>query len=293
MAYTNNPQAPKVRRDAAFFAVRHGVRVAARRFGVSPGTITKWVKRARKIGYHPIPTKSPRPKKHPKTLSKKKVDAIVLTRQKVKRSAEVVHAILLEQGIEVSLSSVKRTLDRHHLIKKRSPWKRYHPPSDRPLADHPGALVQADTIHLMRSDGTRIYIFTLIDLYSRWAHAWATERVNTRTALLFVKRAQRLAPFLFECIQTDHGPEFSASFTDRVSMRHRHSRVRKPNDNAHVERFNRTIQTELVHKLPVDVYALNKKLPEYLKWYNGERHHFGLKLKKPDQILEECFQAID
>jgi len=45
MAYTNNPQAPKVRRDAALFAKRHGIRTAARRFGVSPGTITKWVKK--------------------------------------------------------------------------------------------------------------------------------------------------------------------------------------------------------------------------------------------------------
>ena len=291
--YTSNERMPKLRRDAALFAKKHGVRAAARHFGFSPGAIHVWVKKMAKRGYGEIPTRSSRPRNHPHALSGKIVDTIVKTRVEVRRSAEVIHAILAERGVEVSLSSVKRTLDRHHLIKKRSPWKRYHPPSDRPIADRPGVLVQADTIHLMRSDGTRIYIFTLVDLYSRWAYAWATERVNTRTALLFVKRAQKLAPFLFDCIQTDHGPEFSSFFTERVSIRHRHSRVRKPNDNAHVERFNRTIQAELVRALPVDVYAINKKLPEYLTWYNGKRHHFGLKLKTPKQILAGCSQGID
>ena len=55
MAYTINPQAPKVCRDAVVFANKHGVSTAARRYGVSPGTISKWQKKARVIGLHPIP----------------------------------------------------------------------------------------------------------------------------------------------------------------------------------------------------------------------------------------------
>ncbi|PIP87431.1 hypothetical protein COW81_00150, partial [Candidatus Campbellbacteria bacterium CG22_combo_CG10-13_8_21_14_all_36_13] len=40
--YTNNPNIPKVRRDAAQMVRRgYGVRLVARRYGVSPGTITK------------------------------------------------------------------------------------------------------------------------------------------------------------------------------------------------------------------------------------------------------------
>ena len=66
---------------------------------------------------------------------------------------------------------MKRTLDRGGLLKKRSPWKRYHPPVARPLPERPGALVQLDTIHTMQSEKKRMYTFTLIDVRSRFAHA--------------------------------------------------------------------------------------------------------------------------
>ena len=129
MAYTIDPHAPRVRRDAAAFAKKYGVRTAARRYGVSPGTVTKWMQKAKKLGEHPIPTKSSRPKRHPQQLSDELVWKIFHTRLSVNRSAEVVHAILKEKGVTVSLSSVKRTLDRTGLLKKRSPYGHLEPAS--------------------------------------------------------------------------------------------------------------------------------------------------------------------
>ena len=105
MAYTNNPQAPKVRRDAAAFVKKHGVRTAARRYGISPGTITKWMQKAKVLGEHPIPTGSSRPKHHPHQLSEELVWKIFHTRLKSKRSSEVIHQILKEEDMVVSLSS--------------------------------------------------------------------------------------------------------------------------------------------------------------------------------------------
>lgn len=218
---------------------------------------------------------------------------IVGKRLKLKRSAEVIHRALTEEGVVVSLSSVKRTLDRHHLIRKRSPWKRWHVPSLRPAANHPGALVQADTVHLAVHGKTELYVYTLIDLHSRWAYAWCSKKANARTSLLFLKRAQVAAPFLFECIQTDNGSEWSTHFTERVLVRHRHSRVRRSNDNAHVERFNRTLREECLDMLPVDRAVINRALPKYLGHYVHSRHHFGLDLQTPLQFLSKCVQAID
>ncbi|MFW5887769.1 MAG: helix-turn-helix domain-containing protein [Bacteriovoracia bacterium] len=63
--YTNNKNMPKVRRDAVLFADKYGIRCAARHYGFSPSAISKWRKKAMKIGIHPIPTKSSRPKSHP------------------------------------------------------------------------------------------------------------------------------------------------------------------------------------------------------------------------------------
>lgn len=285
MAYTINPNAPRVRRDAVLFAEKHGVRTAARHYGVSPGTISKWSQKAKVIGLHPIPTRSSRPKTSPRALDTELVNKIIDKRLRINRSAEVVQKALSEEGVIVSLMSIKRTLDRGGYTKKRSPWKRYHPPTPRPYADAPGALVQADTVHLAIHGKTVLYIFTCIDVYSRWAYARCYSRANTRTASLFIKQAQVAAPFLFRCVQTDNGAEFSTHFTERIQIRHRHTRVRQSNDNAHIERFNRTLREECLDALPSNLSLINRQLPKYLKHYVETRHHFGLNLMKPIQLL--------
>jgi transposase InsO family protein len=251
------------------------------------------VRKAKVWGYQLIPTLSSKPKHHPRELKEELVQKIVAKRFELNRSSEVVHYALSEEGVVVSLSSVKRTLERHHLIRKRSPWKRWHTPSPRPSADHPGALVEVDTVHLAVQGKTVLYVFTLIDVHSRWAYARAYRKCNARTALQFVKQAQVAAPFLFDCIQTDNGSEFSTHFTERIGIRHRHTRVRQSNDNAHIERFNRTLREECLDALSIDLFVLNRAIPKYLERYNNERHHFGLDLKTPLAILTECVQAID
>jgi transposase InsO family protein len=286
MAYTKNPALPRVRRDAAEL-VRKGwsTREVARHFGYSQAAIVQWVKRSKDIGYRPIPTRSSKPKHHSHQLSKEVVRKIIEKRLELKRSAEVIYCVLKEEGVSVSISSVKRTLDRHNLLKKRSPWKRLHVSQPRPEAEKPGDLVQIDTVHLMRNDGTRVYVFTGLDVRTRFAHAWAFERANTRTALCFLRRMKKVAPFSLRMLQSDNGSEFSTSFTERAKIEHRHSRVRRPNDNAHLERFNRTIQDELLDSLPKDTRVINRNLPKWLRYYNEKRHHFGLNLQTPLQVI--------
>lgn len=295
MPYTTNPYLPRVRRDAADLVRRGwGVRQVARYIGVQPGTISKWVEKSKHYGYHPIPTLSSKPKHHPNQLSRELILKIMQKRLLIKRSAEVVQQELVNDGVAVSLSSVKRTMDRLGLLRKRSPWKKYHPPILRPNVEKQGDLVQIDTVHLLNTEGHRVYVFTLLDVYSRWAYARAYEKANTRIALRFLQRAQRLASFRFRILQSDHGSEFSQWFSERIQSVHRHSRVRRPNDNAHLERFNRTIQEECLHDVPKTVRDLNFAIKQYIPYYNEKRLHFGLKLQTPLQVLtSKCFQAID
>lgn len=294
MAYTTNPHLPRVRRDAADLVRRGwGVRQVARYVGVSPGTITKWVKKSIKVGFKPIPTLSSKPKHHPDQLSDELVWKIFHKRLAIKRCAEVVHGELINEGIQVSLSSVKRTLDRLGLLKKRSPWKRYRVPMIRPNVTKQGDLVQVDTIHLPVGGG-RIYVFTLLDVFSRWAYAKVYKHATAKTASRFLREAQQKSSFPFKVIQSDNGSEFGGWFTDHILAIHRHSRVRRPNDNAHLERFNRTIQEECLDKVERDQKKLNAAIKTYLKYYNEKRLHMGLKLKTPLQVLTtKCFQAID
>lgn len=284
---------PRVRRDAAEM-VRRGFskEEVGRRYGVGSSTICKWFKKSKKIGFHPIPTKSSKPHHHPKQLSDELVWKIFQTRIKNRRCAEVVHQELINQGIKVSLSSVKRTLDRHGLLKKRSPWKRYHPPVDRPYPLKAGDLVELDTIHLMISEKKRIYVFTLIDVYSRWVHAKCYEKMGSKICVSFLKEAQRKATFHFQMLQSDHGPEFGRYFLDRIQKDHRYTRIGKPNDNAHIERFNRTLQEECIDKVLTNPKSINCALKKYLRYYNYERLHLGLNLKTPNQFINNSVQAI-
>ena len=284
---------PRLRAKAVAMVRQEGRSVSevARYFGYTKGAVSKWCKKTPIAGAHEIPTRSSRPHTSPNILPEDVTDKIIAYKKKYKRCSEIIHRHLLNDGIKVCLNSVKRKLDDAGLIKKRNPWKRLHLSEKRPIPMNPGDLVMVDTIHLMLDEKTRIYVYTLIDVYSRWCFAWAVKRINTRRSTEFLRRAQAAAPFEFRCIQSDHGSEFSQHFTERIKILHRHSRVRRPNDNAHLERFNRTLQDECLRGLTTNVRIFNRELPRYLEYYNNERLHMGIEFKTPRSIISERFQA--
>lgn len=287
MAYTTNPHLPRIRKEAAQLLVRKGwsTRKVARHFGFNQSTIVRWFKKSKIYGYHNISTLSSRPKHHPKELKNDIVRKIIKLRLKTKRTSEVVHQELLNQGIKVSLNSVRRTIDRHGLMKKRGNLKRWHPPVERPKPEKPGDLVQIDTIHRMIDKKKRLYIFVVLDVYSRTAYAKAYARMSARTSIKFVNEAQHASAFHFEMLQSDHGPEFGTWFVSNMKKNHRYTRIGRPNDNAHIERFNLTLQEECLDKIPPDVRKINCALKKYLQYYNHERLHLGISLRPPMQLI--------
>lgn len=278
---------PKLRMEAVRLVKyrKWSTRQAARYTGFNQSAIVKWCKKDPTGGWRCIPTQSSRPNHHPKQLDDGVVQKIIAIRKKTKRTSEVVHQELLNQGVTVSLNSVRRTIDRHGLMKKRSPWKRYHPHIERPVPENPGVLVQLDTIHRMINEKKRLYVFVLLDVYSRWAYARAYEKMNGVASVRFVTQAQSYAPFHFAMLQSDHGPEFGKWFVSQIKKKHRYTRIGKPNDNAHIERFNRTLQEERLDGIPNEVNAINCGLKKYLRYYNHKRLHLGISLKTPMQFI--------
>lgn len=285
MAYTTNPQLPKVRQKALRM-LRNGysVRATARHFGFSPGTISKWSKRIGNLGDVPLETRSSRPKHSPKRIPHHVREIVGSKRKELGRSIEVVHFALKQEGLDISLSSVYRILRDQYLLKRKSPWKKFHRTCVRPKALLPGDLVQMDTIHIMTGKKSRIYVYSVIDVHSKVGYAWATKKISSGKSLEILRKVP--FPFQISCIQTDHGPEFGKYFTDRVGVIHRHSRIRKPNDNAHVERFNRTLQDECLNHVRNDVVQINRALKKYLHHYNNTRHHFSLEFRAPNDIFD-------
>src|SRR3989344_7491588 len=166
MPYTTNPHMPRVRRDAVNYAhAGRSIRDTARRFGVHPSTVLRWLRRAPRDGRILIATVPSTPHQSPRALDPELVRTIVAYRKQYHgRCAFFLHHMLQRDGVRVSLSSVKRTLVRNELT-KFSKWKKWHIYPPRPLPQAPGILVELDTIHDGPS-GAQLYIYTLLDVFS-------------------------------------------------------------------------------------------------------------------------------
>lgn len=288
MSYTTNPHLPRLRMQAAHLVIKQGwsTRRVARHTGFDHSTIVRWVSKARSSTKQTIPTEISRPRHHPHQLSSEIVTRILQLRAERRQCAEIIHHRLKQEGVVVSLSSVKRTLQRNGLT-RFSKWKKWHVYPERPMPEKPGILVEIDTmIDGLSQD--RLCAYALIDVCSRWVYAWPTIRTNSRLSTVIVKKAQTQAPFQFQMLQSDHGSEFSKWFTKVVNnqgISHRHTRVRRPTDNGHIERFMRTLQQECLNRTSRSLRSWQKAVPEFIHYYNTERPHMGLDMKTPMEVV--------
>lgn len=280
----------KVRRDAVnLVKYRHwSMRKVAIRFGVEPSTISRWCKHAYATGWHEIPTKSSRPHTSPNALSKEIVKKIIQKRIGRRRCGQHIYHELKREGVNVSLPSVQRTLDRLGFLQKRSLWKRPHDYTERPEVTRPGSLLETDTVHILLPDGSRLYVYTIIDLFSRWAYAEVVKKISSSESARFVTQVKSTAPFEMKMIQSDNGAEFQKMFQFRLyklGLTHRYSRVRQSNDQAHIERFNRTIQEECLDRTTQTLRDFRKAVKTFLPYYNNERIHMGINYKTPKEMI--------
>jgi transposase InsO family protein len=324
MAYSINPNLSKARQQAVLLVVKDRVPVSivARRFGVSRSTVYRWLKRWQEINEHRdgnwrkgirglnyykflIPTKSSRPHTSPNALPSEVIERTLDLRRQLKRCAEVVWHYLNLEGTKVSLSSVRRILARHHEYDRPKYDNKYYRKNiKRPPVTDLGDLVQTDTVHLLDPNyGTRKYIYTVIDLCSRMAYAKVSTRLSQLVAVETVLAAEQvfrtnysLKNFRFRVVQADNGSEFGYLFKDRLKahgMAVRHSRPYRSNDNAHVERFNRTLRHECIGQYMSGHYStgqVQSKLNAWLDYYNTERVHLSLQCQTPLQFARRVLR---
>ncbi len=320
MAYSINPHLPKARAIAMKLLIADGLpsAVVANKCGVHRCTIWRWKRKWDELNEHVqldnpnrpnrvyslanhlarcswrIPTLESAPHTSPHAISKAIVERVLALRAQLKRCAEVIwHHLRWTDGIRISLSSVNRILRRHHEYAgaRKNRVRRDNP--RRPIVTKPGELVQTDTIHYACSvSRRRRYVYTVIDLYTRMAYAEVHDYVRPGIAAGVIQSAQEAMGFCFAMVQADNGPEFSRYFEQalrRNNINVRHSRLGRPNDNAHIERFNRTIQEEcLGHYLDprIKTATIQKKITTYLDYYNTKRVHFGLQFRIPAEMLQ-------
>ena len=162
------------------------------------------------------------------------------------------------------------------------------------MAEYPGHCGSFDTVERI-IHGSRRYVITFTDVYSRFSLAWATTSHASLAAKEFFDLVTFLFPFPLVNVLTDNGSEFMKHFDDeirRIHLTHWHTYPKTPKMNAHCERFNRSIQEEYIDHHAGELLnptKFNAGLMKYLLWFNTERPHWGLKLKTPIQFININF----
>lgn len=305
----------KYKAKVLVFWEKHGLEAAMDAFPVKRATFFLWKKKFQEGGMEALNEK----KRAPKTTRKREWSLEI--RQKIREmresplhpnlGPEKIHPLLKTFCKEKNLKCPGiRTIARiieddpekmrifpqkiSHFgkVKKVDRTKVLRKPKDfKP--EYPGHLVALDTIEKF-IDGTRRYVITFEDIYGRFAFAWATKSHASKAAEEFFDICLKVFPFSFNFLYvlTDNGSEFKKHFSERLKelhLTHFHTYPKTPKMNAHVERFNRTIQEDWIdwHLSELkDPDVFNRHLMDYLIFYNTERVHYAFQNKlSPVQFM--------
>lgn len=159
-------------------------------------------------------------------------------------------------------------------------------------------VLEVDTI-VRFIDGTKRYLLTSIDTEARSAFAGAYTNHGSASATDFLIKARTVLPFCPPDTQSDNGSEFGKYFhaAAQKAGTHFNTHPRTPKENAHIERFNRTLDEDFIRShralLRDDVPAFNEALIEWLLWYNTKRPHHALGNISPFKYIMNTLPAIE
>ena len=279
-----------------------GVAQAAACAGVSERTAYRWLRRYREDGAEGLRDRSSRPHRSPGRTQPKKVERIL----RLRRRGLVAWEIAPQVG--VPRSTVSRLLLQHGLgrlgsLEPKEPVQRYE-------RECPGELLHLDTKKLARitkGPGHRIHGDRSRRVKGAgWENAHAAVDDHTRLAFVEVlpdEGQESVTGFLHRCVAwyaeqgiriervlTDRGSGYrSRLFNDacgELGIRHLYTRPYTPKTNGKVERFIQTLARKWAY---AKSYSTSKRrtgaLPTWVRYYNLERPHHGLKGDTPWQRL--------
>jgi len=210
---------------------------------------------------------------------------------------------MLDEGVAyMSKTSVYRILKAHGLISRQKNIKtrkqQYYTPHKPPA--RPDELWQSDITYIPFKD--RFYFLLIfIDVYSRYIPHYrlmtdmTSRSVSQEFQVAYQKGQLKRKPIL----QTDNGSSYTGKEfkTLLMEMNITHNRISPgcPNQNAEIERANRTLKELLLeYPYPKNFRELEKDIENLIEYYNEERYHSSLKYLppkiyyrgKPERILQ-------
>ncbi len=288
------------------FWKKHGNTATKEAFGASRSTLFRWQTMLRNNNgrLEALVPKSTAPKNKRKRIIPKPVaDLIRKEREREKIGKEKLAKLLRDDGIATfSDSTVGRMLAdmkkqgklpdpiKYSLIGKTGNMIEKKPKQYRKKLrskGHIGQLAKADTI-VRFTNGIKRYILTGIDCESEFAFAYAYISHSSKTAVDFMRIFKDVAPLSLTHVQTDNGSEFENHFEaycDKEGIVHFYAYPRTPKMQSEIERFNRTLSEAFIsrnrHLLAYNIEEFNRRLMDWLLWYNTRRPHWSIGLISP------------
>lgn len=272
---------------------KHGIESARDAFSVPTSTLYRWRKNLQKHHGHlqALNNKSRAPKRTRSRIAPAGLkDEIIRLRTRHPRMGKTQIFHTIKHRIKTSESTVGRVLkdmkERGQLpLRGEKPYKKKVLVRKDRRQEKVG--IEADTV-VRHVNGIKWYFVTAIDIKTRKSWVYMTTTHSSTQATNVMKDINIEIP----CVQTDNGSEFLKNFHAYCVARkipHYFIYPHTPKMNAHVERFNRTLEEEFIiwHRhLMVDrrnASALNEKLQKYVQYYNTVRPHTSLGFIPPEE----------
>jgi transposase InsO family protein len=211
---------------------------------------------------------------------------------------------LEEQHVQEGL---KLTAEQIAAIEKANPaFRERHVESNRP-----GELLSADTFFVGHFKGIgKVYLHTVVDTYGSYGFGFLHTSKQPEAAVAVLHND--VLPFYadlgltVQAILTDNGREFCGTdnrayelYLALNDIEHRRTKVRSPQTNGFVERFQRTVLEEFfIETLRTTFYetvdALQMDFDAWLRHYNTERPHQGYRNlgRRPVETIQLYQQSV-
>lgn len=158
--------------------------------------------------------------------------------------------------------------------------------------------LQIDAV-ILYYQGRRICYLNAVELKTRQAFVKRVSTVSSNTTTVFLQEIMDQVDYQIHTIQSDNGSEFESLFRQTLKtldITQLNSYPKRPKTQGYIERFNWTLQDECLY-YHLDTYLedpklLDKKVDQWLGWYNNKRPHQGLNYQTPKQVLEYQLQLL-
>lgn len=255
------------------------------------------------------------PKRKPRKTHKDFERLVIKLRDKRGWSSQRIHLCLKNLGLinpstgkHLSEFAIRNIFERY---KRGYSWdkkKRKKPVIIRYEKQRPGELVHIDVKKLSNVKGEnpkkKKYEAAIVDDCTRLTYLSIIPDKKATTLAVFFARGtfyfKEHYDIQIEAVLSDNGKEFTYHDKNirfdhsfelmcrRLNVKHKYTKVRRPQTNGKVERIWRTCDTELYTKKKFKSHEhRNKELAEYLHYYNNHRMHMGLNGLTPMQKLRQ------